>query len=258
MTSQFLSILFLSLLTLLSTQFVLTAPISEEDQKIQSTTISFKDSTLESNLVLKRRGWGGNWSSWGNWRNWGSNGSSSTSSVSNYQATKTTTAASYGSTSTSGSSSTKSGSSGSSDSSGSSSSSGYYEDTYQDSSTSGSTNKKFRDDSASDPSGTFTGKATYYSPGKGNCQLTSTDSDYITAISRTIYAQKLIGNEDLSSYCGDKITVTYNGKSVTVTAVDVGGAGGTYDLDLSPSAFAQLAPLQSGILDGIEWHWGSS
>ncbi|GMG19993.1 unnamed protein product [Ambrosiozyma monospora] len=135
-----------------------------------------------------------------------------------------------------------------------------YEETYSYTGSavkSTSTVKVFRDDSANDPSGTFTGDLTYYSPHQGNCQLISDENDYITAISRTIYAQKLIGEENLSEYCGDKITVTYGGKSVVVTVVDVGGNGGEYDLDLTPAAFSELAPLQSGILRGATWHWGA-
>ncbi|GME83473.1 unnamed protein product [Ambrosiozyma monospora] len=139
----------------------------------------------------------------------------------------------------------------------------YYEETYSLTGTaaqSTSTTKVFRDDSASDPQGTFSGgQGTYYYPSQGNCQLISNENDLICAISGELYKEKLIGNENLSTYCGDKLTAHYNGKSVTVTVVDSCPECARYSLDFSPAAFKELEPdLTVGILKGLTWEWGSS
>ncbi|GME86235.1 unnamed protein product [Ambrosiozyma monospora] len=138
----------------------------------------------------------------------------------------------------------------------------YYEETYSLTGTaaqSTSTTKVFRDDSASDPQGTFSGgQGTYYYPSQGNCQLISNENDLIVAISGELYKEKLIGNENLSTYCGDKLTAHYNNNSVTVTVVDSCPECARYSLDFSPAAFKELEPdLTVGILKGLTWEWGS-
>ena len=45
------------------------------------------------------------------------------------------------------------------------------------------------------------------------------------------------------------------GKSVTVEVVDSCPGCGYYDLDFSPAAFEQLAPLSVGRLYGVSWHF---
>ncbi|GMG35865.1 unnamed protein product [Ambrosiozyma monospora] len=100
------------------------------------------------------------------------------------------------------------------------------------------------------------GRGTYYSVGADNCGTSSSDSDYVVAISRALYLTK-VDSQDISSYCGQQIDVNYGGKSVTVTVVDSCESCGENDLDLSPSAFSALADQSVGVLD-IEWNWVNS
>jgi expansin (peptidoglycan-binding protein) len=77
-------------------------------------------------------------------------------------------------------------------------------------------------------------------------------------------------NEDLVAVCMDwwttdnpnqdpicqgvSVKVTYNGKSITVPVKDQLPNPGEKDhLDLSRSAFAQLADLDQGVVQGITW-----
>ena len=55
--------------------------------------------------------------------------------------------------------------------------------------------------------------------------------------------------------CGRELKVTYEKKSVTVQVVDTCPAASCNvgSLDLSPAAFAKLAPLSVGRLHGISW-----
>jgi expansin (peptidoglycan-binding protein) len=45
------------------------------------------------------------------------------------------------------------------------------------------------------------------------------------------------------------------GKSVTITVTDRCESCGDTDLDFSPAAFAQLADLSVGRIDGMTWSW---
>lgn len=53
--------------------------------------------------------------------------------------------------------------------------------------------------------------------------------------------------------CGRSMVVTAAGKSVTVTVVDTCPSCAPGSVDLSPTAFLQLAPLEVGRLHGITW-----
>ncbi|GMG31472.1 unnamed protein product [Ambrosiozyma monospora] len=99
------------------------------------------------------------------------------------------------------------------------------------------------------------GRGTYYSVGADNCGTSSSDSDYVCAISHSLY-ETAVNSEDISSYCGKKINVSYGGKSITVTVVDSCEACGDNDLDFSPTAFSALADQSLGELN-IEWYWAS-
>lgn len=69
-------------------------------------------------------------------------------------------------------------------------------------------------------------------------------------------------NPNHNPICGKHIQITYAGKSVIVEVTDRCPGCSERSLDLSPSAFEQLAPLGIGRLaDGytrnLEWNWVS-
>lgn len=98
-----------------------------------------------------------------------------------------------------------------------------------------------------------TGVATFYSVSADNCGTSSTDSDFVCAISKQLY-DTLTNNEDISQYCGKTIDITYNGKTITVKVVDSCESCDANHLDLSPSAFQALANPDLGVID-ITWVW---
>jgi hypothetical protein len=107
-------------------------------------------------------------------------------------------------------------------------------------------------------SGIQTGQATYYGTGLGSCGITSTDSDYIVAVSHLLY-DVFPGyngaNPNDNPVCGQKIKANYQGNSVTATVVDRCTGCKMTDLDFSPSAFSQLADQSLGRLSGMTWEW---
>ncbi|CAE6523761.1 unnamed protein product [Rhizoctonia solani] len=112
------------------------------------------------------------------------------------------------------------------------------------------------DDSGSSSGDTYTGQATYYGTGLGSCGITSTDTDYIVAVSHLLYDGfdgYTGGNPNSNPVCGKKIKANYQGKSVTVTVVDRCTGCALRDLDFSPAAFSQLADQSLGRLDGMTW-----
>lgn len=99
------------------------------------------------------------------------------------------------------------------------------------------------------------GEGTFYSTGLGSCGVTSSDTDYIIAISQELYDKYTVnGNPNNNSLCGKKIRAFYNGNSVDVTVVDRCEGCAYNDLDFSPSAFDQLASQSLGRID-ITWEW---
>ncbi|KAJ3848429.1 RlpA-like double-psi beta-barrel-protein domain-containing protein-containing protein [Lentinula lateritia] len=100
------------------------------------------------------------------------------------------------------------------------------------------------------PRTTYTGDVTYYTPGLGACGIVNTSAQLVAAI----------GHIAFDSYpnpiCGKKVTASYGGHSVTVEIVDrCVGCAGEYDLDLSSTAFSELAPLSVGRLTGVTWEY---
>ncbi|RPD64940.1 barwin-like endoglucanase [Lentinus tigrinus ALCF2SS1-6] len=99
---------------------------------------------------------------------------------------------------------------------------------------------------------------TYYGTGLGSCGITNSDTDFIAAVSHELY-DNYPGYDGLNPnnnpLCKRKIKATYQGKSVTVQAVDRCTGCAIWDLDFSPSAFQQLASLDVGRLSGVTWDW---
>lgn len=102
-------------------------------------------------------------------------------------------------------------------------------------------------------SATHTGVATFYSVGADNCGTSSTDNDFVCAISQQLY-NSVANSQSISEYCGHMINITYNGKNIQVKVVDSCPECDANHLDLSPAAFKSLADEDLGIID-IQWTW---
>ncbi|PBK91869.1 barwin-like endoglucanase [Armillaria gallica] len=94
----------------------------------------------------------------------------------------------------------------------------------------------------------FTGDATWYTPngGLGACGTPLQNSDYIVALSTAQYAG--------GANCGRVIRVSYEGRSVVVTVRDLCPGCLSGGIDLSPSAFQQLASLDVGRMQ-VTWEY---
>jgi len=104
--------------------------------------------------------------------------------------------------------------------------------------------------------GAFWGDATYYETGTGACGWWNGDYEWVVAIAHGYFDNYpgANGNPNDNPICGRGITAQYQGKQVTLGVVDrCAGCAGYYDLDLSPSAFSQLADQSVGRLTGVEW-----
>lgn len=99
------------------------------------------------------------------------------------------------------------------------------------------------------------GQGTWFDTGLGSCGDTDTDSDFIVAVSHDLY-DSFPGydgvNPNNNPVCGKKVHITYQGNSVDCTVVDRCTGCAMWDLDMTPTAFQQLAPLGAGRIQ-IEW-----
>jgi len=104
---------------------------------------------------------------------------------------------------------------------------------------------------------TYTGDLTYYDAGLGACGGTNTNSDMIAAVGWQFFDSFGGGytNPNNAPICNKPVVITYGGKSITVTIVDRCGGCQPDDLDLTPTAFSQLADLGVGRLHGATWHF---
>ncbi|KAI0665505.1 RlpA-like double-psi beta-barrel-protein domain-containing protein-containing protein [Trametes maxima] len=101
-----------------------------------------------------------------------------------------------------------------------------------------------------------TGDATLYSTGLGACGIVNTDADFVVAVDHQTF-DTFPGagpNHNADPICNKQLTAkTADGKSVTVTVVDRCAGCALGSIDLSPSAFLQLAPIEVGRLHGVTW-----
>lgn len=97
------------------------------------------------------------------------------------------------------------------------------------------------------------GIATFYSVSADNCGTTSTDNDFVCAISQPLY-NTVANSQSISEYCGHMINVTYGSKTIQVKVVDSCASCDSEHIDLSPAAFNALANPDLGVLD-ITWSW---
>ncbi|EJD54394.1 hypothetical protein AURDEDRAFT_110058 [Auricularia subglabra TFB-10046 SS5] len=103
--------------------------------------------------------------------------------------------------------------------------------------------------------GPQSGEGTYYDVGLGSCGIQNSASEYVVAVSQQLFDTYpgAGANPNLNPICGKQASVSYGGKSITVTIVDrcTGCAYG--DLDFSTSAFAAIADMNAGRIQGIQW-----
>lgn len=103
-----------------------------------------------------------------------------------------------------------------------------------------------------------TGEITYYSTGLGACGETSSDTDRIVALSEDLFdAYTTDGNTNDNTLCGKTIHIEYGSSSTDVTVVDRCTGCSITDLDLSPTAFTDLADESEGRLTGATWYFSS-
>ncbi|KAF8601022.1 hypothetical protein BDV93DRAFT_496221 [Ceratobasidium sp. AG-I] len=98
------------------------------------------------------------------------------------------------------------------------------------------------------------GAATYYSPseGRGACGWDNHDDEHVIAISQRLWDETSCG-QGSSAECGKTATVSWQGKSVKVRIVDECPSCAHDDIDMSPSAFEQLADKDVGRMNGVSW-----
>ncbi|GAB1730483.1 hypothetical protein NU195Hw_g5967t1 [Hortaea werneckii] len=112
---------------------------------------------------------------------------------------------------------------------------------------------------------TFTGDLTYYQPGLGACGVTSTEDDFVVALSHVLFdaagsSTDAGGNSNENPLCGKMLRATrYNEeasaqRSVDLRVVDRCTGCEVDDLDTSLKAFERLAPSASGRVD-VSWAW---
>ncbi|KAF9295630.1 hypothetical protein BGZ74_010714 [Mortierella antarctica] len=99
-------------------------------------------------------------------------------------------------------------------------------------------------------SGTYKGRGTWFSDTTGSCDIKFNQSDMIVALN-----QDQMGEINGSgSKCGQKVRVSYGGKSQVLTIVDTCPFKycNSGDLDLSQAAFKNFADMSVGQIQ-LEW-----
>ncbi|MEV7936344.1 MULTISPECIES: cysteine/serine endopeptidase inhibitor [unclassified Kitasatospora] len=99
------------------------------------------------------------------------------------------------------------------------------------------------------------GKATYYNDaGYGACGTQiNASNQMLVAVSHTWWTSANPNNDPLCQ--GISVKVSYQGKTVTVPVRDKCPSCDAGHLDLSQPAFAQLAPLGQGVINGLTWQF---
>ncbi|KAL8797611.1 MAG: hypothetical protein Q9182_007184 [Xanthomendoza sp. 2 TL-2023] len=99
----------------------------------------------------------------------------------------------------------------------------------------------------------YTGDLTYYDPGLGSCGIQSGPNDHIVALSREIMQNG--ANPNANPKCGSMIGI-WNPHTKTkheAKIVDTCVGCKTFDIDVSPALFKQIAPNGDGRVHGINW-----
>lgn len=108
---------------------------------------------------------------------------------------------------------------------------------------------------ADDPAGNqeMTGQMTYYNAGGyGACgDVVDAATEDLVAVSHEWWTTDDPNEDPICD--GVSVEVSYGGKSITVPVRDQCPSCAADHLDLSQTAFEQLAPLEKGLVQGITW-----
>ncbi|WP_371493896.1 RlpA-like double-psi beta-barrel domain-containing protein [Kitasatospora sp. NBC_00374] len=101
----------------------------------------------------------------------------------------------------------------------------------------------------------MTGKATYYNDaGYGACGTQiNASTQMLVAVSHAWWTAANPNNDPVCK--GISVKVTYQGKTITVPVRDKCPSCDRTHIDLSQPAFARLAPLGQGVIDGLTWQF---
>lgn len=106
---------------------------------------------------------------------------------------------------------------------------------------------------------TFTGgDGTYYATGLGACGIVNKDTDFIAAVSMDFFDTfpgYTGANPNNNGLCGRKVSVEYQGKTITVTLTDRCTGCAYSALDFSPAAFDALADPAVGRIHDLTWRF---
>ncbi len=108
--------------------------------------------------------------------------------------------------------------------------------------------------------GPYTGDLTYYGPGLGACGVTSSSSDSIVSVSHYIFDAAQTGSDpNQNPLCGKKLRAKRykegtGERSVDLTVVDRCVGCKSTDIDVTTSAFQQLADIDLGRVT-VTWSW---
>lgn len=104
----------------------------------------------------------------------------------------------------------------------------------------------------------MTGEMTYYNDvGYGACGTQiDASTQYLVAVSYQWWTAANPNNDPLCT--GISVRVTYNGHTLTLPVVDKCPVCDAGHIDLSQPAFAEFAPLTTGVVTGISWEFVSS
>lgn len=95
-----------------------------------------------------------------------------------------------------------------------------------------------------DKRASYSGQMTYFYPGLGACGETNNNNDAVAAVSPAVYAS--------GGGCNKMATIHYNGKTTTARVVDLCPSCATGNIDVSPTVFQALSPLDAGRID-VTW-----
>ncbi|MFD5466397.1 cysteine/serine endopeptidase inhibitor [Kitasatospora sp. NPDC127059] len=101
----------------------------------------------------------------------------------------------------------------------------------------------------------ITGKATYYNDaGYGACGTRINAADQLlVAVPHSWWTSANPNNDPLCK--GISVKVSYQGKTITVPVKDQCPSCDSTHIDLSQPAFAKLAPLDKGVINGLTWQF---
>ncbi|MFG3055842.1 cysteine/serine endopeptidase inhibitor [Kitasatospora sp. NPDC048239] len=101
----------------------------------------------------------------------------------------------------------------------------------------------------------MTGKATYYNDaGFGACGTRiNAATQLLVAVSHAWWTTANPNNDPVCK--GISVKVSYQGKTVTVPVRDQCPSCDSTHIDLSQPAFAKLAPLGRGVINGLTWQF---